>query len=437
MSNGKKHYRINYKRLMASLLIVALLLVGITFGIKALYNKMQGGGAEMPLEPSTQEQSALEEASEEPAYPEPVTVSVYCIGDLMAHKQQLDAAYDSATQSYSFTEPFEYVKRYTQQADLCLGNVETTFKGEGPYAGYPNFNTPDSYAEAIVNTLGVDVACFANNHMLDGGMSNLKRGLQMFRDMGVETAGFRLDGEKRYTITEVKGIKIGILNYSYETPQNGGRRTLQAGILGDEALKLINHFGYEDIDGDLAGIKSEMDACRADGAQVIVCYMHWGEEYQRSGNIHQRKIAKYLAENGADIIFGSHPHVLQEIEWYETAQADGSVKRVPVYYSLGNFISNQRQETLDNRYTEQGMVAQVEFTWNFEADGIESITCGCMPTWVDRYKDASGSYHYSLIPLDSAGTFEANPTLGASGHTDRARQAYNDVTELIGKDFVR
>ena len=432
-----KRYRIKWPRMIASLAIVALLVVILVAGARAR-NRADVPDPSAANDPVQRQEEPQENPT--PKFPEPVSIDIYCLGDLMAHKTQLDAAYDSASGSYSFDECFENVKDITQSADLLLANVETIFKGKGPYTGYPDFNTPDSYAETIVNTLGVDVACFANNHMLDGGMDNLKRSVQLFRDMGVETAGFRFDGEERYTIVEVKGVKIGIVNYCFETPQNGGRRTLQAGILSEEALERINHFGYEDFDGDMAMIGDQIAACKLAGADIVVCYMHWGEEYQRSGNSYQRAIAKKLAGYGADIIFGSHPHVLQEIDCVEVERDGDSTKIVPVYYSLGNFISNQRAETLNNRYTEQGMIAGVNVVWNFEYNKIEMISFGCTPTWVDRYKDNAGKYHYSLVPLGEEyrdnDYYDGLSNLKTSGHTNRVLQAIDDVNALLGSDYV-
>lgn len=430
----KKKVRVNFLRLFASLLIVALLVFAITLAVKGLYNKLQGNVGESNEPTSKLPNIIKHDEPEEPAFPEPVTIDLRCIGDLMAHQTQLDSAHSSADGSYNFDKWFTEVTPYLGEAsDLLLANVETTFKGEGPYTGYPDFNTPDAYADTIVNTLGVDVACFANNHMLDGGMNRLKRGVQYFRDLGAVTTGLRFDGEERWTITEVKGVKIGIVNYCFETPQNGGRRTLQAGILSDEALELINHFGYEDLEGDLIGIKHQMSACREAGADIVVAFMHWGEEYQNSGNSYQRKIGQYLAENGADVVFGSHPHVVQEIDEFVVDDGNGGTKTVPVYYSLGNFISNQRRETLDNKYTENGMIAVVNLTWSFEESRITETKAGFIPTWVDRYKSNKG-WEYSLIPL--VGDFESCESFATSGHKDYAKSALEYMTGLVGENYL-
>lgn len=436
MSRSDKHrkkYKIKWPRLIASLCVVALVVFGVTFGI----SRIKADTKPLPEGQVTGHEPNVAEASqepEEPAIPEPITIDIRCIGDLMAHQTQLDSAQIGTSGEYNFEKWFTEVKPYLgDSADLMLANVETTFKGEPPYTGYPGFNSPDSYADTIINYIGTNLACFANNHMLDGGYDRLMRGVQYFRDGGAVTTGARFEGEERYTIIEVKGIKVGIVNYCYETPQNGGKRTLQAGILNDTNLYAINHFGYEDLEGDLAEVKAQMAQCREAGAQIVVAFFHWGEEYQNSANSYQRKIAEYLANNGADVVFGSHPHVVQEVESFTVDDGNGGTKVVPVFYSLGNFISNQRRETLDNKYTENGMIGVVQLTWSFEEDGISDVKFGFIPTWVDRYKSDAG-WEYSVVPL--VGDFEKCESFATSGHLDYARAALDYMKQLSGEDKI-
>lgn len=431
-NNKKRKIRINPLR-FAAVLILLLLVLAIFYGIRSC--SARSGKIDNPeLHTTSGEdpESPDPDPDPEPYCPPDVVLTVRCAGDVMGHLSQLYSAYDKETDSYDFNSWFRYVTPLFSEADIAMVNIETTFKGAPPYTGYPSFNTPDSLADAL-KAAGVNLACFANNHMLDGGAANLKRSVQMFRDKGFKTAGFRFsEDEPRYTVIEMRGISVAVLNYTYETPRNGGRRTIQSEVLSDEMLALTNHFGYEELDADLAGIKEEMRLAREDGADVIICFLHWGEEYQRRSNMWQERIAACLAENGADIIFGSHPHVLQNVECIEV-QDEGRVKMVPVCYSLGNFISNQRQETLSNRYTEQGMIADVRLRYSFKEERITELEFDCIPTWVDRYKPG-GNYSYAIIPLLQG--FEENETLVASGHAGRAKQALEDIKALIGEEYI-
>ena len=252
-SDRHKKVRVNWKRFAASVSILALLVVLFFMMLNACAKRAEAKSAQQSAtqpsavgtvlvkdDPKTPEEP---EVPPEPEYPPDAELTVMCVGDIMGHLSQLYAAYDKATDSYDFHSFFTYVTSYLQSADLAIANIETSFKGAAPYTGYPSFNTPDSMADAVQD-MGIDIACFSNNHMLDSGLTVLKRGVQMFRDKGFLTSGMRLDaGEKRYTLYEAQGVTFGLLNYTYETPRNNGRRTIQSGVLGDEANELINHFG--------------------------------------------------------------------------------------------------------------------------------------------------------------------------------------------------
>lgn len=364
-----------------------------------------------------------------PVLPEQeVSLSISAVGDVMVHKPQIPAQYDSATQTYNFDNNFQYVKKYIEEADLALCNLETTFAG-GQYSGYPVFNAPESLADALKNA-GFDVALTANNHIMDMGLEGMQRTLEIARESGLTTSGSHMDGEKNYSIVDVKGIKVGIVAYLYETPVVDSIPTVNGNEINSEAWPLLNTFSYDTLDQDLEKINESIRAARADGADLVVCYFHWGEEYQRSPNEYQQYMAKETAENGADVIFASHPHVIQGMEMLTD---DATGRQIPVFYSMGNFISNQRTETLDNRYTEQGIIARVHIEYMKSKKQVVSISMDTVPVWVDKYKKA-GKDVYTIVPLDSS--LEQNPSLAESGHLGRARQALEDVRELLGDEYI-
>jgi len=360
---------------------------------------------------------------------EAVSLSISAVGDVMVHKPQIPAQYDSATETYNFDNNFEYVKKYIEEADLALCNLETTFAG-GTYTGYPVFNAPESLAAALKKA-GFDVALTANNHIMDKGLSGMKRTLEITREAGLETAGTHLDGEKDYTILDVKNVKIGIVSYLYETPEINSVSTINGNEISDEAWALLNTFNYNTLDEDLEKVKKSIQDARADGAEIVVCYFHWGEEYQRSPNEYQQYMAMEAASYGADVIFASHPHVIQGMEMLTD---DASGREVPVFYSMGNFISNQRTETLDNRYTEQGIIAEVQLEYMKSTKQVLSVSMDAIPVWVDKYK-RNGKDVYTIVPLDN--TLPENPSLAESGHLSRAEQALADIRELLGDEYIR
>jgi poly-gamma-glutamate synthesis protein (capsule biosynthesis protein) len=196
--------------------------------------------------------------------------------------------------------------------------------------------------------------------------------------------------------------------------------------IDDEIAPLIDSFGYEDPDGDLARVEEEIRRTREAGADIVICYFHFGNEYQQTQNAYQEYIASRAAISGADIIFASHPHVLQGMEYLFPTQD----RPVPVFYSLGNFISNQRRETTDNPYTEQGAMAVVDIRFMRRDGVITRIEAKVLPTWVDKYRSGDKDV-YAIVPL--TGDFENNPALLASGHADRARQTLEYCKELFGE----
>lgn len=360
------------------------------------------------------------------------TIELLCVGDIMAHGTQIKAQYDSATGEYDFNNNYKYVKPYIEKADVAMCNLETTFGGE-PYRGYPVFSAPDSLADAIKNA-GFDIVFTSNNHMMDTGMKGVKRTLHVLRDKGFDVSGSRLSEEEpRFFIRNVKGVKVGFIGYTYETPSPDGNVYINSIKVPYEEAELINSFSNERINADLKEMKDSVTAAKKAGADIIVMYLHWGEEYQVNPNRNQKVVAEYLVDNTAtDIIFASHPHVLQPIDMVKSA--DGK-KTVPVFYSMGNFISNQRVESLGERFsnTETGCLAILEVkvkskTVNGEQTyAIESIDNKTVPTWVNRYK-SGGKTIYDVVPLD--GTEQDNPGVKASGrgaHVRAAKEAANAV----------
>lgn len=346
----------------------------------------------------------------------------------MVHKSQIASQYDNSTGTFNYDNNFQYVKKYIQNADLALCNVETTFAGGTP-TGYPSFNAPDALAKSLADA-GFDVGLTSNNHLYDKGLSGLKRTLRILRNEGIATAGTRLPWERNYALINVKGVKTAIISYTYETPSNSGRSTINGVILPEGTKELVNSFNYEILDDDLKKVESAIASARENGAEIIVCYYHWGEEYQRGPNTWQEYIAEKTVEMGADIIFASHPHVLQRVDILKHNETG---KDVPVFYSMGNFLSNQRAETLNNRYTEQGMIARVNLKYDIDKREVTLVGADFMNTWLDKYR-SEGRDVYAIVPLDE--NLGENEALKASGHLHRAVQASSDVEAVIGSDYI-
>lgn len=391
-------------------MFVLLVLVILGLAILLTWAKLSENTAVDTQEAVTPQQKATE-------------LTILSVGDVMVHNPQISAQYDSSKDEYSYDNNYQYVKQYIEAADLAICNVETTFAGK-PYTGYPMFSAPEALAAALKNA-GLDVAITANNHMMDKGADGVQRTLDILQENGLQTVGSRKqESDARYMIIDVKGVKVGIIAYTYETGSGEGSTAINGNFISDKAAAHINSFNFNTLDEDLPKIKESIDGARAAGAEIIVAYYHWGEEYQKSANQHQKNLAQKTADLGADIIFASHPHVLQETAWLTVK---GSERKVPVFYSMGNFISNQRSETLNNRFTEQGLIAQVTLTYSKE-EGIKAIAMSGMPTWVDKYF-SNGKQVYEIVPLDDE--LDDNEALTTSGHLHRAKQAKEDAHGIL------
>jgi poly-gamma-glutamate capsule biosynthesis protein CapA/YwtB (metallophosphatase superfamily) len=329
----------------------------------------------------TPEPTAVLPTSEPTPTPYTVTGSLVAVGDVMVHQPQIDNAYDSATKSYDFTPYFREVHDFIQQGDWKVANLETTLAGAeaGGYSGYPMFNTPEEIADALKQT-GFNIMTTANNHSLDRREIGVLRTLEKLQDRGFQTTGtYATEADaSKYLLVTHKEITIGFLAYTYGTN----------GIPFPEGKTyLVNVI-------ELAKIKSDIQAIRQSGADLVSVSLHFGNEYQRMPSEQQMTLAKQLIQAGADVILGSHPHVVQPIQWLEVKQSDGSMRKGLIVYSMGNFISSQMWD-----YKDVGMMINIQVSKSFP-DGIARIdSYQAIPTFVYRDFD-KGKRRLTIIPLD-------------------------------------
>lgn len=258
---------------------------------------------------------------------EPITIHMAAIGDIMSHSTNFKNAYDASTKTYDFSNTFKNIKSYIKDADIAIGNLETTFAGSARgYSGYPTFNTPDALGKNLKD-LGIDVLSTANNHSMDKGYTGLVSTLDYLDKYKISHTGTYRSKEEQDTILvkDVNGIKIAFLSFTYGT--NG------------ITIPSDKKYAVNLIDKDL--IKKQIKLAKEEKVDIICVNMHWGVEYKLKQNSNQEDLADFLFENGVDIILGSHPHVLEPMEKRTIELADGTTKDGFVIYSLGNFMSGQ------------------------------------------------------------------------------------------------
>lgn len=324
------------------------------------------------------------------------TIEIAAVGDILIHKEILETQYDAESDSYDFKNTLQYVKDYLSNADLAIGNLEGTLSGVENYgfSGYPSFNAPDELADAI-KWAGIDVLNNMNNHSLDRDIRGYYRTRETLENKGFDIIGTRSsEDNNRYTIKDVKGIKVGIISYSYTMTAEGEARGLNGTPISSEIYPLMNTFREDSLDDDLNNMKEQINMMKADGAEVVIFYMHWGDEYELEPNGTQEKIAKFLANNNVDIVFATHPHSLQPID---IVKSEDGLHETSVIYSMGNFLSSQRTERIQNPYTEDGVIVFVNISKNEDTNEIKVEYPKYLPTWVNWY-EKEGKLFYEVVP---------------------------------------
>jgi len=325
--------------------------------------------------------SNIDEKQEEPKIPEDITINMGVIGDIMCHGTQYKDAYNASTDQYDFSYVFEDIKHHIQTADIAVGNLETTFAGkERGYSTYPTFNTPEALAYNLKN-IGLDVVSTSNNHSLDKGYSGLESTIDFLDDADIAHTGtFKSEEEKnKILIKNVKGLDIAFLSYTYGTngiPVPSGK---------DYCINLI--------DKDL--ISKHLELAKQKEPDLICVIMHWGVEYVTKQNTTQEDLANFLFENGADVILGGHPHVLQPMEKRTITLADGSTKEGFIIYSLGNFISGQSKT-----HTNNSIILDLQITKKGETGKISIDKVKYTP--IHMYKKPSGTQKYKVLDIEKS-----------------------------------
>lgn len=350
--------------------------------------------------------------------PTEITIHMSAFGDTMCHLTNIKNAYDSTSKDYDFSNVFKNIKNYTQNADITVGNLETTFAGKSRgYTGYPTFNTPEILGKNL-KAIGVDVLTTANNHCMDKGYSGLASTLGFLDQYELSHTGTARSEEEQNTILikNVNGIKIAFLSYTYGT--NG------------ITIPKDKPYSVNLIDKDL--IKKHIDLAKAEDVDVICVSMHWGVEYKLKQNSTQEDLANFLFENGVDIILGSHPHVLEPMEKRTITLEDGTQKDGFVIYSLGNFVSGQIYAN-----TKSTVILDIQITKN--SDGKISIdNVHYTPLYLyDKGANSKSRTRYTLMDIEkSISDYEnGNDTSISKSLYNTLKEELSTIQKTVGKEI--
>lgn len=362
---------------MKKIWIILIISIGVGIGIGCKY--FFCSKVEQENQPVMSEQTEIEN-NENQESKEDISIKITSIGDIMCHNTQYNDAYNKSTGIYDFSYVFSDIQQYINSADIAIGNLETTFAGkERGYSSYPQFNTPEQLATNLKN-LGIDVVSTANNHCMDSKYSGLVSTLNYLDETGISHMGTNrsLEEQRNILVKDVNGIKIAFLSFTYGT--NG----IPIPKDSSYAVNLIN----TDF------ILEQIELAKEQKPDLICASMHWGVEYQTKQNSEQEKLAELLFENGVDIIFGSHPHVLQPMEKKTITLDDGTVKDVFVIYSLGNFMSGQTKTN-----TKNSIILNLYITKNGETESISIDKVDYIPIYMYRQNNNT-TQRYKILEME-------------------------------------
>lgn len=345
------------------------------------------------------------EAQEAPLTARPLfkqdTLSICVMGDMMMHTKQIETA-RKADGTYDFSSYFSLIEDDIKAADLAIANMEYCLAGE-PYTGYPTFSAPDNYGEYMARC-GFNIFLAANNHIFDKGAAGAERTLIKFRELekkyGIKVCGLSESAQTRDKSHPLKvvrrGLRIGIINFTYGTNLGSEKHWPKTNYMNEKSL-----------------IQDALT--KAADCDLTIVLPHWGTEYELKHSKSQEEMAMWLADNGADIIIGAHPHVPQDAGTI-------SPNNVPVAYSLGNGVSNMSAPN-----TQLELMATIRFIRN-EDGSTRLLPIKFTYLWCSRPGGFSSSY--TVVPIKK---YIGKKHLWKGGWDyDKMITTYQRVKDIIG-----
>ena len=390
----KKKKRLSLKKI--SLLFLVIVVICLTAYIKIT--------REAPIKQTNKHQ-------EEKYEPQVYTLSLAMVGDALIHDRLYHDAYKNG--SYNFKPYLTLIKERIKDYDLAYYNQETILGGTSiGLSSYPSFNSPQELGDAMIDT-GFNLVSLATNHTLDRGEKAVLLSREYWnKQENVYAFGsyssFAEKKELESQVFEKNHIKYGILNYTYGTngiPVPSGKEYL-VNLWNDET----NYEGYKQtVINDINNLKDKVD--------VLLVAMHWGREYTHTPTDLEKKTAKFLTENGVDVIIGTHPHVIQPVEF---------IGNTLVIYSLGNFISAQTSESCTYYKCNIGLLTTLNITKKVDKEEtsieINNIENELIYTYHKNYHD------YLVIPFSHS---------EIKNHLTNYEKVYNDYRKIIESNDER
>lgn len=331
----------------------------------------QPAATEHPVNPEQPKDFEQPKDLEEPELPKEQIVTLLAVGDNLLHQKVIDSG-KLANGNYNYDHLFSRLSEEIKAADIAVINQETILgtKKMG-YSGYPRFCSPTAVGRAIAK-VGFDIVLHANNHTLDKGTEGITTTLKYWSRFPMITPiGIHNSKEEAEEITyyEKNGITFALFNATYG---------LNGNALPKSKSYLIDCMNQAKLKKQISEAKKKAD--------FLIVFPHWGAEYVYKANAYQKEYAQFFADLGVDLVIGSHPHVLQPVEWIEGKNGHKTL----VYYSLGNYISSMD-------YTDRmlGGMANITIVKKDDKTYIKSASITPIVTHYER----GGTYNFTVYKL--------------------------------------
>ncbi len=327
-----------------------------------------------------------------------VLIKMSAVGDILCSQAMLDDAYNEETNAYDFSNMFRRVSGYINNADIVMGTMETGMAG----GAHNDKNAPIEFAQAVKES-GVNLVTIAHNHSLDNGVSGLSETKENLEKIGYTVVGDKLDASNAVVIREVKNTKIAFLTYTCFLDNENN--------FSDEEKDCVNIYSEEQA-------KSDIEYAKENDAEYICVLIHWGDAISENVNDEQREIADFLVENGANLILGSHPSVVQPMEVRQNEDGDN----VFIAYSIGTYIS-----TLSSEEAKTELVLNIELRKNGKDGKVTLNKVDYTPIYMlDNGVNAEN--RFELIDMKSTATSYAG-----GNHEIVTRQTYDSLVRALDR----
>ncbi|MCF0145682.1 MAG: CapA family protein [Eubacterium sp.] len=413
------------------IVICVLLAILIMLGLSGVFNK----GSKKDNKAENTSSVRMDETEMLSEMPEDTTITIDCTGSMIMHDpilytlKQTDDVYD-------FSPVFQYIKPYYDKADYTTCEMEGAVTlNPWEVTGVTLFRLPPEFIDTVADC-GIDLQLLSSNHVYDSFGDGLVSTMDYYDKMNYAYTGIRRDETSpRWYIADIKGIKVGFFDYTFQTTGNG--TYINAIKVDEQDAKKINSFNPEELTPFFEEADTVVSELKQAGADFIISCIHWGLEYYTEPVEYQIEIAQHLCDSGVNALIGGHPHCLESVDVLESA--DGKNKMFCAY-SVGNALSNQLEEymymDMPGGYTEDGVILTLQLTKD-ETGKVSMTGVDAMGTWVygKIVEGQTWPQEFRILPLDDVDSLEK--LTGIKGISKDAEKASERVEEVIGEGMQK